>query len=40
VAVALPVLTLMEITPVLLDAYFALAKVLAVPSEKLPVAVN
>ena len=40
VAVALPVLTLMEITPELLDAHFALARAVPVPSENLPVAVN
>jgi hypothetical protein len=40
VAVALPVLTLMEMTPALLDVHFALAKVLPVPSENLPVAIN
>jgi hypothetical protein len=40
VAVALPVLTLMEMTPGLLDAHFAPARAVLVPSENFPVAVN
>ena len=40
VAVALPVLKLMEITPELLDVHVAPATTLLVPSENFPVAVN
>jgi hypothetical protein len=40
VAVALPVLGLMEITPELLDPHVAPATTLLVPSVNLPVAVN
>ena len=40
VATALPVLRLIEITPMLLDVHFALARALLVPSVNFPVAVN